>query len=79
MTFLNTHAPAGKHRICQQLRCKEMYYHVDLQEGDGSPLVTDDADDRHVYWCLKTHKEFGPEGQSVDLESCGPERRCYRA
>ena len=79
MTFLNTHAPDGKHTLCRNLRCKEMYYHVDLKPEDGSPLVTDSADDGHVYWCIKTTKGHGPDRGDVDLESCGPDRPCYEA
>lgn len=78
MTFANTHAPSG-HRRCRHLRCNQMYYNVRPQEGDRSRLVTDDLDDPHVYWCLKTHKEFGPEGKDVGLEACRPDRTCYQA
>lgn len=77
MTFLNTRAPGG-HARCANLRCKEMYYHVQLQATDGSPLVTDDQDDRHVYWCLKTTKEYGPDLAHCTLESCSPDRACYQ-
>jgi hypothetical protein len=78
MTFLNTHAPSG-HARCRNLRCKEMYYHVQLGPQDKSPLVTDAREDGHVYWCVKTTKEFGPDRQQVSLEACSPDRECYRA
>ena len=76
MTFLNTRAPSG-HRICRDLRCKEMYYRTD--PAPPSALVTDADDDNHVYWCASTCRSLSPEGGDVDLESCGPARDCYRA
>lgn len=78
MTYLNTHAPSG-HARCRNLRCKEMYYQVDVRPEDGLAPVEDDREDRHVYWCVKTTKEYGPDRSIATLEDCSPERRCYEA
>lgn len=78
MTFLNTRAPSG-HRLCRQLRCKEMYYRSDI--APPSALVTDPDDDNHIYWCASTCRPHPPRGSEgdVDLESCNPSRGCYES
>jgi len=76
MTFLNTRAPSG-HRICRELRCKEMYYRSEM--APPSALVTDGDDDNHIYWCASSCRPMSPQGEDVDLESCHPGRSCYRA
>ena len=75
MTFLNNRAPSG-HRICRNLRCKEMYYTSELAPPE-KVMVTSDEDDRHVYWCVKTALKFGVDKRLATLDSCSPERECY--
>lgn len=79
MTFLESRAPSG-HRLCQDLRCKEMYYNApsDSAEARASGEM-DPEDDPRVYWCQRTTRSLGPYGVVVDLESCDPTRSCYRA
>ena len=55
---------------CQCMRSKEMYYQED---GHAEDLFTSDA-----FWCTKTLESFGPDGDSVDSQECGPGRPCYR-
>ena len=59
---------------CQDLRHSGMYVHTDADPdqprgGDGTS-----------YWCLKTHKGFGPDDALVDGADCrDPRRSCYEA
>lgn len=77
MTFLNTRAPSG-HRTCANLRCKEMYYTLaKLKDGGENLVVKDPAEDKHIYWCVKTARDQGPDHQWANLEGCSPERECY--
>lgn len=76
MTFQNPRAPAG-HRICRQLRCKEMFYVTAHDLETGRTRVTDVEEDGHVYWCARTCRGFGPSGLRLGLDACGPQRGCY--
>lgn len=55
---------------CQCMRSKEMYY-----EPAGAE---DDEFSSGAFWCMKTHEAFGPDGQPVGKNECGPGRSCYR-
>jgi hypothetical protein len=76
MTFLNVRAPSG-HLRCANLRCKEMYYHSDLDAEKMKPVVSDD-DDKHAYWCVKTARRYGTDQQLATLDGCSPSRSCYQ-
>ena len=77
MSFANLR-PAGGHRLCKQLRCKEMYYDSkdQLERAQANPAEA--LANKH-YWCLKTFTAMGPENEPCHAESCKPERACYEA
>jgi hypothetical protein len=52
---------------CRNLRCKEMYYQGDEHDADASG----------IYWCMKTHEGFGPDGEPCDKKRCCTGRACY--
>lgn len=54
---------------CQHFRSKEMYY----QE----PGQDDDQFSSGVFWCIKTHEGFGPDGQPVGKTHCCASRSCF--
>ena len=54
---------------CRHLRCKEMYHRPAGQE--------DDAFSSGLYWCTRTHENFGPDGQPVGKSECGADRACF--
>ena len=36
--------------------------------------------DNTIYWCLRTHKSFGPDDDLVQKDHCcDPSRSCYEA
>jgi hypothetical protein len=54
---------------CKHLRNKEMYYQNDGQE--------DDQYASGLFWCTKTHENFGPDGESAGKNECCSSRSCY--
>jgi hypothetical protein len=55
---------------CQCMRSKEMYHQpVGLEEDDFAS---------GIFWCTKTHENFGPDGEPVGKQECGPGRSCFR-
>jgi len=54
---------------CRHLRSKEMYYQ--------SPGRAEDEFSGGVYWCGKTHENFGPDAQPVTKSECCAGRLCY--
>jgi hypothetical protein len=54
---------------CRNLRNKEMYYE--------NPGQAEDDCASGVYWCMKTHEGFGPDGQPVGKTDCCIGRTCY--
>jgi len=59
---------------CQMLRSKGMYVYTD---GSGGGEDHDDYDNT-IYWCQKTHKDFGPDDGYVDRVECSNATRpCY--
>ena len=59
---------------CRFLRSKGMYVYTD---GPGG--AHDDYDNT-IYWCLRTHKSFGPDDDLVEKQyCCDPSRSCYQA
>ncbi len=58
---------------CMNLCCKAMVAFgesyandPDYQEGVGD------------FWCIRTSKNLGPDGRSVSLQMCSPERECFQ-
>lgn len=76
MTYLNRFAPSG-HAICQNLRCKEMYYQCASHLETKQPVESEE-DDRHVYWCVKTATALGADHKLATLDACSPDRDCYQ-
>lgn len=56
---------------CEYLCWKGLY--VD------APKVSTTQEGDHVYWCLKTQINLGPDGKVVDQYECNPARGCYSA
>ena len=54
---------------CRFLRSKEMHY--------LSPGAEDDEFSSGIYWCNKTHENFGPDGEEVGKRHCCAGRNCY--
>jgi hypothetical protein len=52
---------------CRNLRCKEMYYHGQVEDEFASG----------VYWCSKTQENFGPDGEPAGKTDCCAGRSCY--
>jgi len=68
-------ADAGDYRArCKYLCCKSMlvFGEAFASDPDYQPGMTD-------FWCLRTSKGQGPDGDHVSLDSCSlPERICFR-
>jgi hypothetical protein len=59
--------------LCRYLRNKGMYVYT-----DGSNRSTHDDYDNTIYWCVKTHKGFGPDDELVAGDDCrNSGRSCY--
>lgn len=59
---------------CAKLRSKGMYVYT-----DGSHESHGDYDNT-IYWCLRTHKSFGPDDDLAQKDlCCDPSRSCYEA
>jgi hypothetical protein len=56
---------------CQHLRSKEMYYQAFGQE--------DDAFASGIYWCLRTHESYGPDGEPAGRKECCDGRDCFKS
>lgn len=54
---------------CRNLRSKEMYHQAPGQE--------DDQFSSGIFWCIKTHEIFGPDGQPVHKTQCCTGRECF--
>ena len=59
---------------CSRLRHKGMYVGQD-PAPPGSALDRDWLG-ASAYWCLKTQKSFGPDGEVVTAEACQGGRGC---
>ncbi|MBM4013515.1 MAG: hypothetical protein FJ293_00920 [Planctomycetes bacterium] len=75
MSFANLR-PAAGHRLCRNLRCKEMYYtsQEQMERWQADPVR---ALEGRSFWCLKTFTALGPESEPCDAAKCNPERGCY--
>lgn len=59
---------------CKFISCKSMIVYGEdfASDPDYQAGMTD-------FWCLKTSKNVGPDGDEVDMEECSqPNRSCYR-
>ena len=65
----------GQPQLCTHLRTKGMYLPPNPRADGAAPEGSATA----VYWCLKTMKVTGPDGQPVDREDCVPPRACFAA
>jgi hypothetical protein len=54
---------------CRNLRCKEMYHEA--------PGHQEDEFSSGLYWCTKTHENFGPDGEPVGKSRCCATRACF--
>ena len=65
---MNTPETKAQFQIpCRNLRCKEMYYHGQEEDGFSSG----------IFWCSKTQEGFGPDGQPTGKTECCAGRTCY--
>lgn len=59
---------------CRHLRSKGMYVYTD---GPTDADTHEDYDNT-IYWCLKTHKGFGPDNDEVHRDyCCDASRSCH--
>jgi len=59
---------------CMHLSCKAMLVFGEAfeQDPDYQAGLTD-------FWCLRTSKGFGPDGEDVSLDLCSnPARECFQ-
>ena len=77
MSLMNVPAPSG-HRLCRHLRCKEMYYSSTGADDEARANPAKAFADK-IFWCMKTYKADGPEGELCGAEECPPTRACYEA
>ncbi len=54
---------------CHHLRSKEMYHQDTGQQ--------DDEFSSGIFWCIKTHEGFGPDGEPVGKGQCCAGRSCF--
>jgi hypothetical protein len=67
----NTSAPPPR---CRHLCCKAM-----LVYGEDFVNDPDFQADMTNFWCIRTAKGLGPDGDEVTLDLCSnPERGCYQ-
>lgn len=55
-------------QICRSVRSKKLFYQ---QDEDAS-----DARSAGPFWCSRTQRPIGPDGQLVAMDSCRPGRSC---
>ena len=77
MSLMNVRAPAG-HKLCQFLRCKEMWYQTEEQR---ERIRTDPKSvfEGKLFWCERTQKADGPDAARCGADECRPGRSCYDA
>lgn len=54
--------------ICRSVRSKKLFYQQD-EEASG-------ASNAGPFWCSRTQRSVGPDGQFVAVASCRPGRSC---
>lgn len=55
-------------QICRSVRSKKLFYQ---QDEDAS-----DARNAGPFWCSRTQRPVGPDGQFVAFDACRPGRSC---
>lgn len=55
-------------QLCRLLRSKTMFY-----QGDVPTLP---AELHGPFWCARTQRPYGPDGELVEPERCRPGRAC---
>jgi hypothetical protein len=55
-----------------------MTYHGSPDAQESASLREIDADNV-LFWCLKTARSLGPNGENVGAEDCDPNRSCYES
>lgn len=65
-------------KVCQKLRCKEMFIHDGTDTPEEHEHLLDDYD-AVAYWCEETQTGRGPDGQQVHKTECsiGCSRSCF--
>lgn len=65
------------HKICQNLRCKEMYAQAQTPDPEAEP----DPFPAVYFWCTETRTGRGPDGDKVRQEKCslGTTRACFKS
>ena len=58
---------------CMNLRHKLMY--VDARHAERG--LVDNSSDTRVFWCAKTQRSLGPDGEPVSPGECSMGRSCY--
>jgi len=67
---------AGEYRP----RCKHLYCKAMLVYGESFALDPDYQTGLGEFWCLRTSRGHGPDGDEASLEGCtDPARSCFRA
>ena len=59
---------------CQHIMCKGMEVY-----GDDYQTPEDEDHRSNDFWCMKTQTVIGPDGKSVALTICDPNRNCHEA
>lgn len=59
---------------CSHLRHKGMYVTDETSAADTHEFA--DRIEATAFWCVCTQKAFGPDGQPVGPQNCGPGRGC---
>ena len=55
---------------CKHLRTNNMYYSDPIEDEDNQ---SEDS----IFWCLKTHEGFGPDGEPALKTECCAGRSCH--
>jgi hypothetical protein len=55
--------------ICRSVRSKKLFYQMDGEDAS-------DARNAGPFWCSRTQRPVGPDGNFVALDSCRPGRPC---
>jgi hypothetical protein len=60
--------------LCREIRSKKVF------TLDRIPMADEDVIDLSNHcWCRRTMQVFGPDGDIVRPQKCGPGRECYQS
>ena len=62
--------------VCRMLRTKNAYHNYPEDDPNHTPWQLAESTTA-VYWCLKTMRAAGPDGDLVLPEECTDERVCF--